>query len=236
MARIPALPEGDIVDLGCGNGAVAQPLVQRFPGRRLIGVDTSRAMLVEAESTGAYYRCLCQDASKWAPETPPALIFANASLQWLGDHENLLPQLALQLAPGGTLAIQMPRQNSAPSHRLLWDFATDMFPDRFDPAEAALRVAAPVDYWRLLCPLGQVDIWETEYLQRLDPVAGAHPVRRFTEATAMRPVLSRMSAQEISKFLTRYEAALSSVYPVEADGSVLFPFRRLFIVLSVPAI
>src|SRR3546814_1660671 len=44
----------------------------------------------------------------WRPEVPPDLIYANASLQWLADHQRLLPELLSFLAPGGTLAVQMP--------------------------------------------------------------------------------------------------------------------------------
>ena len=39
LAQIDAVPKGDVVDLGCGNGAVGAALAQRFAGRNLIGVD-----------------------------------------------------------------------------------------------------------------------------------------------------------------------------------------------------
>ena len=48
LSRIGELPEGDVVDLGCGAGAVGPALRARFPERRIIGVDTSPAMLAQA--------------------------------------------------------------------------------------------------------------------------------------------------------------------------------------------
>lgn len=45
LAQVPELPPGDVVDLGCGDGAVAEALRARFPDRRLVGVDASPAML-----------------------------------------------------------------------------------------------------------------------------------------------------------------------------------------------
>ncbi len=54
LAQVPALPAGPAVDLGCGNGAVARALATRFPDRALIGVDSSRAMLAEAEAEATY--------------------------------------------------------------------------------------------------------------------------------------------------------------------------------------
>jgi trans-aconitate 2-methyltransferase len=122
----------------------------------------------------------------------------------------------------------------APSHRLLRDLAADLFPDRFDWCDWHPQVAAPDQYHAMLSGLGQVDVWETEYLQRLDPVAQGHPVRHFTQSTAMRPILERLTESEAALFQDRYDAALIPAYPVAADGSALFPFRRLFLTVSRP--
>lgn len=234
LARIAALPAGEVIDLGCGSGAVGPALRARFGrGRRIVGLDASPAMLEAARSSGAYDAVVAGDAARWIPSAPVALIFSNAALHWLPDHETLLVRLARQLVPGGVLAVQMPRQYGAPSHRFLRDFAAEMFPDRFDLGAWSPPVAPPVEYHRLLSPLGRVDVWETDYVQRLEPVADGHPVRRFTESTAMRPYRDRLTPVEAAAYVERYDAALASAYPVEADGSVLFPFRRIFFTLTV---
>lgn len=232
IARIGPLPAGDVVDLGCGAGAAAPALRARWAGRRLTGIDPSPAMRDAARAGGLYDRIEDAGAADWQPGAAAALIFANAALHWVADHAALMPRLAGLLEPGGILAVQMPRQHGAPSHRFLRDFAADMFPDRFDLAHWEPPVLAPVEYHRLLSPLGSVDVWETDYVQRLLPAGDAHPVRRFTEATALRPYLDRMSAAEQAAFTRRYDAALEAAYPAEPDGSVLFPFRRVFFVLK----
>ena len=232
LARVPHLPDGGMVDLGCGSGAAGAALAARFEGHRLTGVDASPAMLDRARATGAYDTLVEADAGLWQPPSPPALIFSNALLQWLPDHMSLFPRLVGLLAPGGTLAVQMPRQEFAPSHRFLRDIAADMFPDRFALPGWQPRVMAPIDYFRLLAPLGTIEVWETDYVQRLDPVESAHPVRRFTEATAMRPFLDRLEDAEARAFVVRYEEALAAAYPAEPDGSVLFPLRRLFLIMT----
>ncbi|WP_328799252.1 methyltransferase domain-containing protein [Paragemmobacter ruber] len=236
LAQLDGLPEGDVVDLGCGNGAVAADLRARFcvgGARRLIGVDSSPAMVAEAEATGLYDLLEAADAADWAPRAAPALIFSNAALHWLPDHARLMPRLARLVAPGGLLAVQMPRQYGAPSHRFLRDIAGAMFPDRFTTADWRSPVMAAGEYWRLLSPLGQVEAWETEYVQRLDPSPDGHPVRRFTESTAMRPFLARLDGDEAKRFVAAYEEALASAYPALEDGAVLFPFKRVFFTLRV---
>lgn len=234
LAQVPDLPKGDIVDLGCGNGAVAADLATRFPGRRLIGVDSSPAMLVEAAEAGCYTRLDQGDAALWAPHARPALIFSNALCQWLSDHPGLFARLAQSLVPGGVLAVQMPRQYDEPSHRLLRDLAADLFPDRFDFTGWTAPVVPPQDYARMLMPLGRVSVWETRYVQVLPKADQGHPVRQFTQSTAMRPFAEKLSVPELTTFTARYDAALAEAYPAEPDGSVLFPFQRVFFTLTRP--
>ncbi len=230
---IDVIPPGPVVDLGCGAGAVGPVLAERFRSHRLIGVDASPTMLAKAGTTGIYAWLSQADIADWAPgKDRPALIFSNAVLHWLAGHEELMPRLAGLLAPRGVLAVQMPGQFDAPSHRLLRDLAAELFPDRFDLATFQPPVADPEDYARLLAPLGRVSAWESTYIHKLEPVAGAHPVRRFTEATAMRPFEAQLSEAEAAQFVAAYEAELDLAYPPEEDGTILFAFRRVFFTLE----
>lgn len=230
LAQVPDLPAGEIVDLGCGDGAVAPALLSRYPTRCIVGVDSSEATLSNAMLRRCYERFALADISEWQPGVPPALIFSNAALNWLPDHAALMPRLAGMLAPGGVLAVQMPRQWAAPSHRLLQEVAERLFPGRF-PAKAAPVMEAE-DYADLLLPLGEVRAWTTDYVQVLDPVPQGHPVRAFTESTAMRPFVATMTGEEAKAYVAAYDAALTGEYPALADGRVLFPFTRVFFVLE----
>jgi trans-aconitate 2-methyltransferase len=234
LAQVPDLPPGAVVDLGCGAGAVGPALKARFPRARLVGLDSSEAMLARAEVAGVFDTLLRRDIDAWQPDEPVALIFSNAALHWLGDHDRLLPRLAGYLAPGGVLAVQMPGNFNAPSHALLREIAARRFPDRFSSEEYLAPVRPARGYAAMLAPLGHVDGWETEYVQRLDPVSHGHPVRAFTESTAMRPFLARLTDGEAEAFIRDYDAALEAAYPRAADGTVLFPFRRVFFVLARP--
>ncbi len=234
LAQVPvALPEGDVIDLGCGSGAAGPSLRARFPGRRLVGVDSSPAMLAVARESGAYDDLVEADVAEWRPHRAPAVVFSNAVLHWLPDHPALIARLAGLVAAGGCLAVQMPRQFGAPSHRLIREVAARLFPDRFDRTGWVAPVAPPQDYARWLMPLGAAQVWETEYLQRLPAASGGHPVRLFTQSTAVRPVMDVLNADEQADFLAAYDAALAGPYPAEADGTVLMPFRRLFFVLTL---
>lgn len=231
LAQVGDLPLGDVIDLGCGDGAASGALATRFPDRARIGVDGSPTMLDKAMGYTAKQQA---DIATWTLATPPALIFSNAVLHWLSDHAALLPRLAGLLAPRGVLAVQMPRQFLAPSHRFLRDIAAAMFPDRFDFGHYTPPTAPAVAYHEMLSPLGRVTAWESDYIQRLDAAAQGHPVRVFTGSTAMRPFLDKLTVPEAAQFTAAYDAALTSAYPLQPDGGALFPFRRCFFVLEMP--
>lgn len=229
LMQIGTPSAGPVIDLGCGDGAVAASLKARFPKREIVGVDSSAAMLAKARG---YDRLIEADIASWVPEVPPAVIYSNAALHWLPDHAALMPRLASHLPENGVLAVQMPRQQAAPSHAALREISAALFPDRFDYSNWQPQVAAPEVYARMLAAFGEVSVWQSEYLQRLPAAEGAHPVRLFTESTAMRPITEKLDPLETSRFIAAYEDVLASDYPAEADGSVFFPFRRLFFVLT----
>ncbi|MEM8555379.1 MAG: methyltransferase domain-containing protein [Pseudomonadota bacterium] len=231
LGQVFDVPEGPLVDLGCGSGAAGPAIHARFPDHELTGVDQSPAMLQEAEATGAYTSLAQCDAAEWNTAHPVALIFANALLNWLPDHAALLPSLASNLMPGGVLAVQSPKQQEAPSHALLRTISADLFPDKFDWSQWQDSVLDLPSYHRVLSPLGDVALWETTYGQVLPAPAEGHPVRRFTQATAARRVTDHLDEAEAAEFFSAYDAVLEDIYPRQPDGSVLFPFRRIFFVL-----
>ncbi len=233
LARVPCQGLGDVIDLGCGSGAAGPALRGRLADHRLIGVDASPDMLAKAEAGGAYDRLIEADIAVWRPVSPPALIFSNAALHWLGGHEALFPRLFATLAPGGALAVQMPDQLARPSHRTMIAAAGEVRPDLFSGWTPFPGPLAPAAYAALLTEAGAeaVDIWATEYWQRLAaPEAGGHPVRDFTSSTGGRPILAALDEAETERFAALWDAALDDAYPREADGGAWFPFRRLFVV------
>ena len=230
LARVPADAPARVVDLGCGAGNVTQHLVARWPGAAITGVDASPDMLDQARADGpAGVDWAMGDAGTWTPSAPPDVIYSNAALQWLGDHETLFPRLLGLLAPGGVLAVQMPRNFAQPSHTLIDETAREApWADRLAPVLRAAPVSDPGFYYDLLAAgAAQVDIWETEYQQELD---GPDSVAEFTKGTWLKPVLDALDPADRPEFEARYKVKLADAYPRRADGRVLFAFRRLFIV------
>jgi trans-aconitate 2-methyltransferase len=225
---IPLTAPHLVCDLGCGAGNVTRLLRLRWPDARLIGVDTSAEMLSKA--AGVLPDALWQqaDLADWAPPEPSDLIFSNAALQWLPDHPALFRRLVAQLAPDGVLAVQMPRNYDTPSHTGMRDAAeAGPWRDLLRPLLRHAPVATAADYWAMLADLGvTADIWLTEYLHVL---SGDDPVVQWTLGTALRPLVAALDEPWRGAFLADYTVRMRAAYPTRADGTTLFPFRRLFI-------
>ncbi len=221
-----------ITDLGCGPGNVTALLHARWPEAALVGVDRDPAMLARARQDYPALEWRQGDAATWVPDGPQDLIFSNAALHWLGDHDRLFPRLMDCLAPGGVLAVQMPANFQAPSHALIRALAAR--PPWADLlAGAAMGGVAEVeDYYRLLAPLsGHLDLWTSEYWQALE---GANPVLGWLQGTTLVPYLAPLDPAGRQAFLGALGDELARAYPPDGAGVTLYPFRRLFLVAHKP--
>jgi trans-aconitate 2-methyltransferase len=229
LARVPLRAPERVVDLGCGPGNSTALLALRWPDAAVVGIDNATAMLAKARASGIAAQWLEADIATWTPDAPVDLIFSNAALQWLPDHQTLLPHLLSHLRPGGVLAVQMPRNFQAASHVMLREVAAQQpWAARLEGVLRAEPVASPEWYHDLLAPqAAALEIWQTEYLQVLE---GEDPVLRWTEATALRPVLQTLDEVESAAFKQAYAVRLREAYSKRPDGKTLFPFLRLFIV------
>lgn len=235
LDRVPIAEASLVCDLGCGSGNATRRIAKRFAGARVVGIDTSSEMLAKAAGTPGRVEWVQADVADWEPEQAPDLIYSNAALHWLDDHPALFPRLLGFLAPGGCLAVQMPLSFSMPSHalmrRTLADGGVDgsrLGGDALAAAVARKWVLDAGEYHDLLAPgAAALDIWETEYLQRLE---GEDPVYEWVEATGLRPILNGLEGAERERFIEAYRERLRAAYPRRTSGHTLYPFRRLFMV------
>jgi len=229
LARIPAAAPETVVDLGCGAGNLAPLFLRRWPRARLIGVDSSPEMLARARIDYPQATFLLADIATWRPERPADVLYSNATLHWLEGHDRLIPDLLSAVKPGGWLAIQMPHNFGAPSHRAIVEtIEQGPWRTRLEPHLRRRPVAEAQDYWRLLHNKAvALQVWESVYLQVLQ---GENPVADYTKGSWLKQFLDRLEEPERGEFEADYRARVRAAYPAEADGRTLFPFRRLFIV------
>jgi trans-aconitate 2-methyltransferase len=229
LARIPLDMPTEVVDLGCGPGNSTELLQQRYPGARIVGTDSSPAMLVSARERLPALEFEQGDIAAWSPTRPVDLAYANASLQWLPDHADLFPRLLSKLTAGGVLAVQMPDNLDQPSHELMREVATDprFAPSIGDPGKARSRILPAEGYYDLLAPQAEVDVWRTTYFHLMDDAAA---IVRWLSATGLKVFVDALAPALRPLFIAEYERRIALAYPARADGRRLLAFPRLFIV------
>lgn len=230
LARVFVDSPKRVYDLGCGPGNSTELLVERFPNAEVVGTDNSEPMLVSARQRLPRCGFELGDIASWRPDAPADVIYSNAALQWVGDHEALIPQLFAQLAPGGVLAIQMPDNREEPTHRSMREVA-GLAPWAAligDAAKVRTKILALTDYYDLLAGAGaKVDVWRTAYQHPMDSPAR---IVEWVRGTGLKPFVDPLPEAERKSFLAEYEARIAQAYPKRADGKLLLQFPRMFIV------
>jgi trans-aconitate 2-methyltransferase len=231
VARIRSEKPARVIDLGCGPGNSTAVLAARWPDAKLEGLDSSPDMLAQARHSEVRAEWIEADLASWSAQERYSVIFSNATLQWLADHQALIPRLMGLVEPGGTFAFQLPHNMGAPSHVLMREAAAA------GPWVAKLQnvrevaVLSPADYFEIFAACGaRADIWETEYLHILE---GEDAVYKWVSATGLRPFVQALDNDERDGFVADYKRRLNSAYPPRQDGKTLFPFKRLFAVAQL---
>ena len=231
VARVDARAPRTVVDLGCGPGHLTHLLAERWPGARVVGVDSSEPMIAKAEASDRVGFEL-GDVRTWSPEGPVDVLVSNATLQWVPGHLDLLPRLVGHVAPGGWFAFQVPGNFEEQSHVIRRDLAAEEPYAAHTAGIAAPDAFGPETYLDALAGLGcTVDAWETTYLHVLQ---GEDPVFTWVSATGARPTLEALPDDLREEFSEEFRARLRAAYPARPYGTVL-AFRRVFVVAQVPA-
>ncbi|WP_338537640.1 methyltransferase domain-containing protein [Janibacter terrae] len=238
VGRVDAVDPTLVVDLGCGNGPLTLSLADRWPGARVVGVDSSVEMLDAARAldTDGRVEWVEADLAEWDIESlgaAPDVIVSNAALQWVPRHLPLIEHWVAALAPGGWFALQVPGNFDAPTHALMRETAVD-HPRAGELEAASKRYGAgdPSTYLQILSAHGlAVDAWETTYTHVLDPAGESeNPVLDWVSGTGLRPMLEVLDDEsEREEFIAAYADKVAAAYPRTPAG-VLLTFRRVFAV------
>jgi trans-aconitate 2-methyltransferase len=212
LALCHPVPGGRVVDLGCGTGDLTKILHEEMAAEQTVGIDSSPAMLARAQSTYAGLD----------------LVFANASLQWIDDHLNLLARMRTALGPDGQLAFQVPANFRHPSHLLAQAVANE--PPFIDalygdvPEDRGRFVLSPELYADLLYELGAKDqvVRMEVYGHELESTG---EVVEWVMGTLLTPYRTRLTSELFDAFVERYRERL--IEELGEREPYFYGFRRI---------
>lgn len=229
-------------DLGCGTGELTAALHNRLcvggAAVSTLGLDNSAAMLERSRSFAAPGLHFEQgDIAQFSERHAQAashgaaarfdLLFSNAALQWLEEHERLFAQLSAALAGGGQLAVQMPANQDHPAYALAGEVAGE---PRFAALLAGYKRESPLllpEQYALL--LGRVGFARQQvqlrvYLHRL---SDRGELLEWLKGSLLTDYERRLSAADYQAFIVRYSELLAQ--RLQDERPYLFTFKRLLI-------
>lgn len=213
-----------VADIGCGPGNSTVILKSVFPHAEICGIDNSETMLSKARA--AHSDIVFRFGSADNLTECYDLLFSNACLQWLPQHETLIPRLMSNLTEHGTLAVQMPKNQQEPLFRIIravaaeseWDFSCVHFEQN--------DVLSTEAYYKILSSCAaRFEMWETAYYH----IMPSHQsLIEWVRSTRLRPYLDALNPEEQAEFENRILQEAKEAYPLTEQGEVIFKFNRFF--------
>jgi len=153
------------------------------------------------------------------------LIFSNAALHWVDDHERLISRLTGLLAPGGQLAFQVPAQHDALTHRVAEELTTvEPFASAFGGWRRSQPVLAPEEYARLLYRCGFADP-NVRLIVYPHVLASRDEVVEWVKGTLLTDYKRQLPGDVYDRFVAEYRVRLTS--RLEDTKPFFYPFKRI---------
>ncbi len=234
LAMVGDHPIGRAADLGCGPGELTALAAQQLGVGQMVGIDNAPTMLASAaEHANDRVRFEPGDIATWTSQRDHDLVLAAASLQWVPDHAAVLARWTEALAPGGSLAVQVPANSHAATHTVAETVAArEPYRSAFGPAgppidPVAEYVLRPDEYARTLYQLGYVDIVvQLRVYPHVLPTP-QHAVE-WVKGTTLTRFRSTLEPDVYDAFLADYSRELVSA--LGPDEPCFFPFSRILFV------
>ncbi|WP_343321802.1 methyltransferase domain-containing protein [Sphingobacterium multivorum] len=216
------------VDLGCGTGEQTAILSEQFSQATFLGVDSSAEMLSKShqlETERLKFRQSSVENFLAEPKTWD-LIFSNAALQWLEDHQVLFPKIISKLNAGGQLAIQMPYQQENILNKILFELSME------EPYRSYLkgwnRASSVLDidsYAQLLFDNG---LDQLNLSLRVYPLIApdAETLYNFIAGSALIPYIEHLEEEKKPLFLAAFKTRIKKHF---VKFPAIYSFKRILL-------
>lgn len=235
ISRIEMVNPKRILDVGCGSGNSTHELKKRWPNTEIIGIDNSKAMIEKARSLYDNTKFILEDATNDLSSLGKFdIIFSNASIQRIPNHENLIKSLYNSLEDNGILAIQLPLVDEVKAQQALYELEhVKKYKQYLDNKSLRFNTKSTEYYYDILSSLfnpESIYIWSTTYTHAMDSL---DDILKWYESTTLVPYFNAFPDEEIiSNFKNNFYIKLKNVYFPRPNGSVLFNYERLFLVAA----
>lgn len=217
-----------IIDIGCGPGNSTRVLADKYPAAHITGADNSQNMIDKAKAENPDLEFMMFDAeSDFSDiEKDYDIVFSNACIQWIPNHQVLLKNMMDILKPGGVMAVQLPMNHLEPIHVIIRELAASPeWRSKFNCPRIFYNLTQS-EYFDVLSDISSdFNIWQTTYLHRMP---SHESIMEWYKGSGLRPYLSALSESDAEKFENEVFTKVIEAYPKQKNGEIIFRFPRLF--------
>lgn len=208
------------VDLGCGYGQSTKVLDEVFHEAAVTGVDRNPEIIRLARQK--HPECRFVQADLMSLQGRYDLVFSNAALQWVPDHENAIWRLMKNLNEDGVLAVGFPQTKGEPLFDIFEELIQKYFPEypvRWNALEAA-------EYHRILQSCASsFDYWETDYYYHgFDPEA----MMDWLVNARLEPLDPDLKEETVQALAAELKERVAEAYQMDENGHILLKIHRIF--------
>ena len=217
-----------VLDLGCGDGAITAQLADRVPQGQVVGIDSSPRMIETAQGHRRENLSFeLMDINDVDFAEPFDLVFSNATLHWIHDHERLLRRVHGLLTPGGVIRFDFAAEGNCGNFVAVVRHVMDQerYAAIFSDFAWPWFMPSPAEYEPLVRAAGfqQIKVWG----QNADRYfADADEMTRWLDQPSLIPILRVLPEHERAGF--RQTAVTMMIQRTrQADGTCFETFRRI---------
>ena len=232
IAKLNLRGDEHILDIGCGDGKVTAEISRAVPRGSTTGIDASAEMIAFAKETFAGKKFpnlefYVTDAREIHFARRFDVVFSNAALHWVDDHEKFLRGAGAALKSGGRLIVSCGGKGNA--HDVFVAMRPEIRQKRwrayFRKMPAAYFFYAPDDYKNWLPKFG----FKARHVHLADKDATYPGAKGFAAwlRTTWIPYAQRVPEDLREEFIAAVTDRYVAKHPPDADGKVHVKMVRL---------
>jgi|SRR5665213_3404480 len=232
IAKLNLRGDEHILDVGCGDGKVTAEIARAVPRGSVTGVDAAPQMIKFAKKTfpaakipNLEFRVMDARQIKFAQSFD--VIFSNAALHWVDDHEKILRGAAAVLKSGGRLVVSCGGKGNAQDVfiALRPEMRLARWRNLFRTMPKPYFFYAPGDYEKWLPKFG-FKIQKLKLAPKDAAYEGAEGFATWLRTTWI-PYVQRVPENLREEFINAVTQRYIAKHPPDADGQVHVRMVRL---------